>query len=89
VPEPVKAERLATLQALLEAQQRAFNTACVGREFSILLDRPGRHQGQIVGRSPYLQAVHVAAGQAQIGEVVPVRIDNIGAHSLAAHIMAG
>jgi tRNA-2-methylthio-N6-dimethylallyladenosine synthase len=89
VPEPVKAERLANLQDLLEAQQRAFNTACVGREFSILLDRPGRHPGQIVGRSPYLQAVHVAAGQARIGEVVPVRVDTIGAHSLAAHIMAG
>ena len=89
VPEPVKAERLAALQTLLEAQQRAFNAACVGRQFSILLDRPGRHQGQIVGSSPYLQAVHVTADRARIGEVVPVRVDNIGAHSLAAHIMAG
>jgi len=89
VPESVKTERLAALQALLEAQQRAFNMACVGREFALLLDRPGRHPGQIVGRSPYLQAVHVTAREAQIGDIVPVRIDNIGAHSLAAHIMAG
>jgi len=89
VPEPVKARRLAALQALLEAQQRAFNAACVGREFAILLDRPGRHPGQIVGRSPYLQAIHVSARGAQIGDIVPVRVDSVGAHSLAAHIMGG
>jgi tRNA-2-methylthio-N6-dimethylallyladenosine synthase len=92
VPEPVKAERLAALQRLLEAQQRAFNDACVGREFDLLLERPGRHAGQLVGRSPYLQAVHVAAHEmqheAQIGDIVPVRIDSVGAHSLAAHIMS-
>jgi tRNA-2-methylthio-N6-dimethylallyladenosine synthase len=87
VPEPVKAERLAALQGLLEVQQRAFNDACVGREFQVLLERPGRHAGQLVGRSPYLQAVHVAARGAEIGDFVPVRVDSVGGHSLAAHIM--
>jgi tRNA-2-methylthio-N6-dimethylallyladenosine synthase len=87
VPEAVKTERLAALQTLLEAQQRAFNASCLGREFALLLDRPGRHPGQIVGRSPYLQAVHVQGDAAQIGDIVPVRIDSVGAHSLAAHIM--
>jgi tRNA-2-methylthio-N6-dimethylallyladenosine synthase len=87
VPDAVKAERLAALQALLEAQQRAFNASCLGREFALLLDRPGRHPGQLVGRSPYLQAVHVQGDAAQIGDIVPVRIDSVGAHSLAAHIM--
>jgi tRNA-2-methylthio-N6-dimethylallyladenosine synthase len=89
VPEPVKAERLAALQRLLEDQQRAFNAACLGREFALLLERPGRHPGQVVGRSPYLQAVHVCANEAQIGDIVPVRIDSVGAHSLAAHIING
>jgi tRNA-2-methylthio-N6-dimethylallyladenosine synthase len=89
VPEPVKAERLAALQSLLEAQQQRFNAACVGREFALLLERPGRHPGQLVGRSPYLQAVHVATAQrgAEIGDIVPVHIDSVGGHSLAAHIM--
>jgi tRNA-2-methylthio-N6-dimethylallyladenosine synthase len=90
VPEPLKAERLAALQSLLEAQQQRFNAACVGRRFALLLERPGRHPGQLVGRSPYLQAVHVATAQhgAQIGDIVPVRIDSVGGHSLAAHIMS-
>jgi tRNA-2-methylthio-N6-dimethylallyladenosine synthase len=89
VPEPVKAERLAALQSLLEAQQQRFNAACVGREFPLLLERAGRHPGQLVGRSPYLQAVHVATAphSAQIGDIVPVRVDSVGGHSLAAHIM--
>ena len=56
VPEPVKAERLAELQALLQQQQRAFNAACVGRVLPVLFEKPGRHDGQLVGRSPYLQA---------------------------------
>jgi tRNA-2-methylthio-N6-dimethylallyladenosine synthase len=51
---------------------------------------PGRHPGQLVGRSPYLQAVHVATAQhsAGIGDIVPVRVDSVGGHSLAAHIMS-
>jgi tRNA-2-methylthio-N6-dimethylallyladenosine synthase len=91
VPEPVKAERLAALQSLLEAQQQHFNAACVGREFPLLLERAGRHPGQLVGRSPHLQAVHVATAQhsARIGDIVTVRIDSVGGHSLAAHIMGG
>ena len=87
VPDPVKAERLAALQAVLAVQQLKFNAACVGRKLAILLERPGRHPGQIIGRSPYLQAVHVSARGAQIGDIVPVGIDSVGAHSLAAHII--
>src|SRR5262249_32075345 len=58
IPEPVKALRLGPLQALLADQQRAFNRACVGRVLPVLFERPGRHPGQLVGRSPYLQSVH-------------------------------
>ena len=61
VPEPVKAERLAQLQSLLDAQQAAFNQASVGRRLEVLLERRGRAASQLVGRSPALQAVHVAA----------------------------
>ncbi|MBT3792485.1 MAG: tRNA (N6-isopentenyl adenosine(37)-C2)-methylthiotransferase MiaB [Rhodospirillales bacterium] len=60
VPEPVKAERLARLQKILGDQSSAFNAACVGKTFPVLFDRPGRYQGQVAGRSPYLQAVNVS-----------------------------
>jgi tRNA-2-methylthio-N6-dimethylallyladenosine synthase len=87
VPEEVKKERLSVLQELLEAQQQAFNASCVGRSFEVLLERSGRHEGQLIGRSPYLQAVHLAADGARIGDLVQVRVESIGAHSLSAHIM--
>jgi tRNA-2-methylthio-N6-dimethylallyladenosine synthase len=86
-PESVKAERLAELQALLGGQQRAFNAACVGRVLPVLFEKPGRHPGQLVGRSPYLQAVHAAAGPDRIGEIVPVTILGVEPNSLAGSIL--
>src|SRR5579862_8551203 len=83
VPEPVKAERLAALQALLGEQQRAFNAGCVGRTLPVLLERPGRHKGQLVGRSPYLQSVHAEAPAERIGEIVAVTIAAARPNSLA------
>ncbi len=76
VSEPVKDERLTRLQALLTAQQQAFNHALVGKAIDVLFDKPGRHPGQMGGRSPYLQAVHVddAAGRIKAGEIHRVEI---------------
>ena len=82
VPDPVKAERLQRLQELLQTQQTAFNAAMDGRTMDVLLEKPGRKPGQLVGRSPWLQAVHVDAPAQSIGAIVPVRIDRIGANSL-------
>ena len=59
VPEAVKAERLARLQNLLETQRQAFNRGTVGRTLDVLLEKPGRHPGQIAGKSPYLQPVQI------------------------------
>jgi tRNA-2-methylthio-N6-dimethylallyladenosine synthase len=93
IDEAVKSERLRELQAELEAQTRAFNEASVGRVMKVLFDRPGRHQGQVAGRSPYLQAVHVtpedgtADGGLQ-GRILPVRITAGLANSLAGMIEA-
>ena len=61
VAAPVKEERLSRLQSLLESQRRAFNQATVGRRFGVVFDKPGRHAGQLVGRSPYMQGVHCEA----------------------------
>jgi tRNA-2-methylthio-N6-dimethylallyladenosine synthase len=82
VPEAVKAERLAELQALIDAGQQAFNASRVGGIAEILFERRGRHPGQIVGRSPWLSPVQVDADAGLIGAIVPVRIDALGANSL-------
>jgi len=87
VNEAVKAERLARLQALLESQQRAFNARQVGRTCPILLEKPGRLPGQVIGRSPYLQSVHCDAALSQIGEIIPVEITASGHNSLSGRIL--
>ncbi|MFZ1991821.1 MAG: tRNA (N6-isopentenyl adenosine(37)-C2)-methylthiotransferase MiaB [Alphaproteobacteria bacterium] len=83
VPEPAKEERLARLQALLTQQQQAFNCSLVGKTIDVLFDKPGRHPGQMGGRSPYLQAVHVddAAAEVAIGEIH--RVEIIAAHTMS------
>jgi tRNA-2-methylthio-N6-dimethylallyladenosine synthase len=83
VAEAVKEERLHRLQALLEDQQRAFNAAQAGRTLPVLFEKPGRHAGQLVGRSPYLQAVHVSAPDQLLGQIVPVKVESAGRNSLA------
>jgi tRNA-2-methylthio-N6-dimethylallyladenosine synthase len=88
VPEPVKSRRLAALQGLLNEQQRAFNESCVGRVLPVLFEKPGRHPGQLIGRSPYLQAVHADAPGDRIGDILTVRIAAVQPNSLAAAIVA-
>ena len=83
VPEPVKAERLQRLQELLQEQQRAFNLSQVGKTLPVLLEKPGRHPGQLVGRSPYLQPVHATAPARLIGALVPLLIRSAEPNSLA------
>jgi tRNA-2-methylthio-N6-dimethylallyladenosine synthase len=83
VAEAVKAERLERLQARLDDQQRAFNRGLVGRTVEVLFERPGRKPGQMVGRSPYLQPVHVEGGPELAGRCLPVVITAALEHSLA------
>ena len=82
VAEEVKSERLARLQALLDEQRHGFDAATVGRTVGVLFEKPGRHQGQIIGKSPYLQAVFAEGAQSLIGQVVPVRIEAAAPNSL-------
>ena len=88
LPEAVKADRLAGLQALLQQQQRAFNAAAIGATTPVLFEKPGRHDGQLVGRSPYLQPVHAEAAPETIGKIVPVHITAVTSNSLSG-ILAG
>ncbi len=88
VPEKVKSERLLELQALLDGQQTRFNASCVGRTLPVLFERKGRHEGQLVGRSPYLQLVHAEAEADLLGRIIPVEIAAAGQNSLAGVISA-
>jgi tRNA-2-methylthio-N6-dimethylallyladenosine synthase len=83
VEDAIKSKRLAELQALLAAQASAFNQATVGRVLPVLLERAGRHDGQMVGRTPYLQPVHLLAPRAQPGMLIDVLIEESQSHSLA------
>ncbi len=87
VAEAVKDERLARLNALLDAQARAFNESQVGRVLPVLFERKGRHPGQLIGRSPYLQAVHALAPDRMIGQIVAVRIEAAARMSLAGALV--
>ena len=86
VAEEVKAERLKSLQDLLNGQQAAFNRACVGRRMDVLFDRSGRKPGQLVGRSPFLQAVHVEAPEHHFGAVATIEITQAGPNSLSGKL---
>jgi tRNA-2-methylthio-N6-dimethylallyladenosine synthase len=83
VPAEERGERLQRLQALLARQQAAFQAGLVGREMPVLVEKPGRNAGQMVGKSPYLNAVHLAASEETVGTIVPVRIVAARANSLA------
>jgi tRNA-2-methylthio-N6-dimethylallyladenosine synthase len=81
VPLAVMDERLQRLQALIGAQQLAFNQAKVGRRCQVLLERTGRKPGQMLGKSPWLQSVHLET-EARIGELVEVELLAAGPNSL-------
>ncbi len=82
VPEDVKSDRLQRLQASLNGHQLAFNEACVGRPMEILLEKKGRREGQLIGRSPWLQSVVVDDALGKPGEMVHVEITGAAPNSL-------
>ena len=86
VDEAVKRERLARLGALVEAQRHGFNAATVGRRVPVLFEKAGRHPGQLVGKSPYGQPVHVEGPADWIGTVHDVAIDSAEANSLFGRV---
>ncbi|MEH6728907.1 MAG: MiaB/RimO family radical SAM methylthiotransferase, partial [Hyphomicrobiales bacterium] len=88
VSEEVKSERLQRLQELLNAQQIAFNASKVGDTMDILLERKGREPGQLGGRSPWLQPVHLMAPDDLIGTLQTVLITGITKYSLSAELIA-
>jgi tRNA-2-methylthio-N6-dimethylallyladenosine synthase len=88
VSEAVKAERLQRLQAKIDAQQAAFMRSRAGLAAEVLFERPGRHPGQIVGRSPWLLPVQVEADPGLIGTIGRVTIDRAASNSLFGSLVA-
>ena len=82
IPMPLMDERLQKLQAQIVSDQTAFNDKTVGRTTDVLLERPGKFAGQLIGKSPWLQSVHVLAPDLSIGDIVTVKITDSGPLSL-------
>ena len=87
LPESIKTERLHRLQDLLSTQQRDLQESMVGRRVSVLFEKPGRFEGQLVGKSEYLHAVHVAASSKNIGKLQAVRIIQSNSNSLTGELI--
>jgi len=86
VDKQVASERLQQLQALLKEQQFEFNRSMIGQKMPVLLEKKGREAGQLVGRSPYLQLVHVTAPPELMGQLVDVEIVDTTRNSLAGKL---
>ncbi|MCP4817741.1 MAG: tRNA (N6-isopentenyl adenosine(37)-C2)-methylthiotransferase MiaB [Shimia sp.] len=80
-------DRLYRLQALITKQQRAIQDSMVGRDVSVMFERAGRFDGQMVGKSEYLHAVHVADAGAKVGDIAKVRIVESGSNSLGGVLL--
>ncbi len=87
VPEVEKDRRLQALQALLRDQQARFNAACRDTTMDVLFTGPGRHPGQVAGRSQYLQPIHITGSIGLVGEERAVRIRDVHPNSLSGTLV--
>ena len=88
VDEQVKADRLSALQQLLDAQQMAFNMSKVGTKMDVLIERVGGREGQMTGRSPFMQSVYLDGKDTDIGQIRPMKIIEGRQNSLRAEIIS-
>ena len=88
IPETEKARRLQALQALLFAQQQEFNRSLIGRSLNILLEKPGRKEGQLIGKSPYLQSIHTDAQGKRVGDIVTILVESASQNALSGQILS-
>jgi tRNA-2-methylthio-N6-dimethylallyladenosine synthase len=88
VDEATKARRLAALQDLIEDQRQAFNLASVGQRLDVLFEKPGRNEGQLIGRSPTMQSVFAEGQQSLIGELMQVEMVGVEPRSLRGRIVS-
>ena len=84
----VASDRLRALQTLLNEQQHTFNFNILGKTIPVLIERAGRFNGQMAGRSPYMQAVHVEAPSELLGEIAHVQVTNVKQYSLEGQLVS-
>lgn len=87
VPEKIKKERLDVLQTKLFALQEKFNKSCVGKIFDVLFEEYGRHKGQLVGRTPYMQNVYAPASADMMGKIAKVEILGATTNSMEGKVV--
>ncbi len=87
VEEKVKKERLDILQKLLFDYQTKFNEACIGKAFEVLFEQKGRHNGQLIGRTPYMQNLHAKADENILNKIVEVRVTDATTNSLSGEVL--
>ena len=83
IEEKVKKERLDVLQTLLFSYQEAFNKSCVGKVLPVLLEQKGRHKGQLIGRTPYMQNLHIETNGDNINKIIEVEVTDATTNSLS------
>ena len=83
VEEKIKKERLDILQTLLFSYQEAFNKSCVGKVMPVLFEQKGRHKGQLIGRTPYMQNLHIETESANINKIINVEVTEATTNSLS------
>jgi tRNA-2-methylthio-N6-dimethylallyladenosine synthase len=88
VDEQVKTDRLAALQQLISSQQLAFNKSCEGRVMPVLIERDGGREGQMTGRSPYMQSVYLDGNSSMIGQIVNMKIEQGRQNSVLASVVS-
>ena len=86
VDEQVKSDRLAALQQLLDAQQMAFNKGCEGQDMQVLIEKKGGRDGQMTGRSPYMQSVYLSGDETLVGQMVTLTVTQARQNSLYAEM---
>jgi len=82
-------ERLQRLQALLNEQQLAFNKSCEGLTMPVLMERKGKKEGQIIGKTPYFQSVYLDGNERLIGHIIDIKVENGYDNSLSGKIETG
>lgn len=87
VEENVKKERLQILQDLLFDYQTQFNKNSVGKVMPVLFETKGRHKGQLVGRTPYMQNLHAKADYSLLNKIVEVRVTDASTNSLSGEVL--
>lgn len=87
INEDIKDHRLQILQELLREQQLTFNMKMVGKKTTVLLEKEGRHEGQLIGKSPFLQSVYVEASKRLLGQIITVVIDGGSQNSLSGRML--